>query len=215
MSRLASRPQAQSWSDKSHVSDFSYELSIAREPEEIPSLPPQPAFTYLAKKRLESALYAALDKLAPLLPFPGFDGTPLLWLSPPPSSLDNRIGLILVEDDEGSHRFFGSNFIGQPPRASGTAVPDELLSRFLGCKGYIDTTALIAEVLNAVAADWQPAIAQVESEGERFRTMPIYLAVVTRKCTAFYCTSARLEGHPQSKMEIEFYGELAVGKRIS
>ena len=197
-----------SWADLEKLSDFQYELSIANEPVPIPYLDAHPAFAYITKKKLAKQLYAVLDKLAPLLPFPGFDGSPLLWLSPPPSGANNRIGLILVEDGEGRHLFFGSNFIEQTPRASGEAVPDDLLSRFLGCTGYIDTTALITKVLNAVAADWQPAIAQVESEGERFRTMPIYLAVVTRKCTSFYCTSARLEGHYQSKMSLEIFGEI-------
>ena len=208
MKRSPSVAPNNSWADLEKLSDFQYELSIANEPVPIPYLDAHPAFEYIANKKLAKQLYAALDKLAPLLPFSGFDGTPLLWLSPPPSGTGNRIGLILVEDGEGRHRFFGSNFIGRSPRASGGAVPDDLLSRFLGCTGYRDTTALITEVLNAVATDWQPAIAQVESEGERFRTMPIYLAVITRKCTAFYCTSARLEGHYQSKMSLEIFGEI-------
>ena len=211
MKRHPSYTPNNSWSDPDKRSDFQYELSIANEPVLIPSLEANPAFAYIAKKGLEKKLYAALDKLAPLLPVPGFNGTPLLWFSPPPSGSGNRVGLVLVEDAQGNHKFVGSNFIGHLAKPIGGGVPPNLFDLFKECKSYNDATALIVGVLNGIVdIGWRWAIEKVEWEGQRFRTMPIYFAIVTRECTAFYCSSARLEGDFQSKMEIEYYGELVI-----
>ena len=201
----------QSWLDSGTSSDFQYEFSIAKEPEPIPGFKANPAFEYMNRMGLEKQLYAALDKLAPLLPIPGFDGTPLLWYSPPPSGSGNRVALVIVEDGQGTHRFYGSNIIGRSPEPSGEPVPTELFDRFIECKSYGDTTVLITKVLNSVVdTGWHWAIELVESEGERFRTMPIYVAIVTSECIAFCCTSSRVEGRHQSDMKLECYGELAV-----
>ena len=211
MKHLPSVTPNNSWSDPDKRSDFQYELSIANEPVPIPYLDAHPAFAYIAKKGLEKKLYAALDKLAPLLPVPGFNGTPLLWFSPPPSGSGNRVGLVLVEDAQGNHKFFGSNFIGNLAKPTRGAVHPNLFDLFKNCQSYHDTTALIVGVLSGIVdIGWRQAIEKMEWEGQRSRTMPIYFAIVTRECTAFYCTSARLEGDFQSKMEIEYYGELAV-----
>ena len=210
MKRLPSINQNNSWSDPDKRSDFQYELSIANEPVPIPSLEANPAFAYLADKKLAKQLYAALDRLAPLLPVVGFHGVTTHWYSPSPAGFGTRVVIVVSKDPTGTHRILGSNFIDPRPQSSCKPVPENLFERFAGCTTSTEKNALLVETVNAVITpDWHRAIDKVESEAVRFRTMPIYLAVITGTSPAFYCTSARTEscGHP-ARLDLETVCEL-------
>jgi hypothetical protein len=208
--RLPSATPNNSWSDPDKLSDFQYELSIANEPVPIPYLNAHPAFEYIAKKNLAKQLYAALDRFAPLLPIYGFHGITSHWYSPSPAGFGTRVIIVIAKDAAGTHSILGSNWIDPRPKSSGKPVPANLVDLFKRCTNLSEKNALLVKTLNAVTTlDWHGAIDQVESEAEKFRTMPIYLAVVEGTTTAFYCTSARAEvyGHP-ARWDLETVAEM-------
>lgn len=210
MKRLLSAIPNNSWSDPDKSSGFQYELSIATEPVPIPGLEANPAFAYLADKKLAKQLYGALDRFAPLLPIYGFHGITTHWYSPSPAGFGTRVIIVIAKDAAGTHSISGSNFIDLRPKSSGKPVPANLVDLFERCTTPSGKNALLAETLNAVITpDWYGAIDQVESEAEKFRTMPIYLAVVGGATTAFYCTSAHAEvyGHP-ARWDLETVAEM-------
>lgn len=198
-----------SWACPTILSDISYEFSLVEEPDPSPPFEPNSAFSWLAERHLQSRVYTALDRLAPFSPIYGFGQEPMAWHSPPPSGAGNRVGLVVVEDNDGSIRQYGSNFVHREPRSSGHALPANLIERFRTATHHAQVNDAILLALDAVADDgWRRSIYQVECEGERFRTMPIYLAVVSREGGFFYCTSAHAHGPRQSRFALEFAGEV-------
>ena len=210
MKRLPIVTPNNSWSDPDKRSDFKYEFSIANEPVPIPGLEANPAFTYLADKKLAKKLYGALDRLAPLLPIVGFHGVVTHWYSPSPAGFGTRVIIVFAKDAVGPHSILGSNFIDPTPQCSGKPVPSNLVARLEVCTTPREKNTLLVQTLNAlITPDCHEAIDNVESEAKRFRTMPIYLGVVEGTTTAFYCTSARAEvsGHP-ARWDLETIAEM-------
>ena len=193
----------QSWGDPTKGSSFSCELESAKgtapcQVDEITRV-----FQWIHQKRAVPLLYAALDKFAPLLPINGIEGRPNLWYSPPQSGEANSVGLVFLENEQGSVRLFGSNTVFRIT-PSGTPLPDALAGRFDACTSQFDTSRLITQVLDAAASsDWIDAIRRVETTSDWFRSMPIYVAVIRGGKAMFYCTNAVLQGKHQSNMALE------------
>jgi len=198
-----------SWADPSIENDFTHELQLASNPVHGYGLDPNSAFSYINSKKLHCALFRGLDAFAPLHPVPGFEPAPLLYFSPPPSGSGNRVGLVITEEAGGAHRIFGTNILHRAPSPSARPLTSDLLSKLRTSVNHSDTTSAVLSVLDAIVDEgWCAAICQVEREAERFRTMPIFVAIAATGGSHFYCTSAHAHGPRQSRFALEFAGEV-------
>lgn len=167
-------------------------------------------FPWIVANNAAPVLFTALSQCAQLKATTGLEGKPAGWLAPPPAGIGNHIGIVLCKDDKGEVRCFATNSMAMPEKTS-TPCPAKFAEQFQTLRSKADQAKLIQSACAAAASDGHlEEVAQVAEESQRYRTMPIFLVVLTGNEAHMFATPAIVDGPRQVDLDLQFTGKVVV-----
>jgi hypothetical protein len=188
--------------------DFQRESAFFRDADPAVRAKASEPFIWLVNNKAEPLLYSALARFAPLVPIAGLDGKPELWRSPPPSGLGGHVGIVIGLNTNGELRCVGSNCMPVPGKPTSSAPP-EFFKTYDALRTIADQVNHIHQTICAAASPHLVRVESVCAEGQRYRTLPIFLAILDGAKHHFYATTSLVEGPRQTNSKL-----LATGKVI-
>lgn len=166
-------------------------------------------FAWLIEHAAVPLFNKALTRCAPMIPVYGVaKNKPSHWVSPAPAGTGNHIGIVIGVDVKGAVRCSASNMLKMPVK---TEVPCQakFFEKFDTLKSTAEQTKLIGDAVDSAASNGHLGeVERVSTEGQRYRTMPIYLVVLDGNKQHFFATTALVEGPQQTDRSLEWTGKL-------
>ena len=194
------------------TNDFKRELDLVRDADPAVRLRAKPAFSCLSKiDGGAPLLFKALHRCAPLIAVPGVQHKPGIWVSPPPTSIGDTVGIVIGQDGKGNLRCCASNTMAQPAVPKAASRPAGFFEAYDALRSTAAQAGLLHDTISRVAAslDQMDLVNRLAAEGQRYRTMPAYLVVWPPAGEPlFFATTLVVEGLPQTNAKLAFAGRV-------
>lgn len=165
------------------------------------------AFTWINQHKADPLLFNALSSSTNMKPVAGPERKPSMWLAMPPA-FGACAGIVLGLDADGQARCVATNNMAQPTKTAST-LPGDFFQQFDALKSPPSRTQLIHDAVTAVAsAGHMTWVNQVAAEGQRFRTLPVFLVVMDGAKTHFYASTAVIWAPRQVAATRSFVGNI-------
>ena len=205
------------WLDPSHSSQFSDQFKLIediKKQTEIaswgPYFEPLEIFKWIDKNKAEKKLFKALATLAPMYPTVAYKGTVASWISPPPSGSGNVVWIVMGRDKTRKLRVCGTNIFNKPWVTTTTGISDiEFFEQYDETKTDRERHELFSKVFSiAYRQIGEKSICFVTLRCDMYKTMPIFITVLTREESISQVTEAVIEGDHPADFSYEFSGEI-------
>lgn len=167
------------WLNQHLISDLNSAIQRANESQTSPEIDANAAISWLVQNKAESKLREALAAAVPLIRVDDPDAE--TWFAPHPSGGGNAVVVVSGLDSTGTVRMLYSNRCQRPEKNSCRFFTnDEFFYELKKCATNCDKAKLLQSVLNGSLpyGDYKWA-AEVHDWSRTFRTMPVYVVVVT------------------------------------
>jgi hypothetical protein len=181
--------------------DFKNELALLRDADPAIRAKAREPFIWLAAHNAEQLLYSALIKFAPLLPITGLDRKPELWRAPPPTGLGDHVAIVLGLGTTGDLRCVGTNSMAMPVKPT-DPIPSEFFKSFDARHNPADQVKHIHQAISAAAKPHEGWVESVCAQGQRYRTLPVFLVVLDGSKSHVYATTSQVTGPRQSNPKL-------------
>lgn len=167
------------------------------------------AFKWIDANNAFDLLVNALARCAPLKVMKGVEDLPNLWLSPPPFGQGHHAAIVLGLPEKGAVRCVSSNEIVQPGKESKASCPKTFFQLFDTSKLTGDQVQLVQQAVNAACADQLELVEQICAECQKFRTMAVFIVVLTADKPLLFVTTLLATSPQQKNPKLAFTGKVA------
>ena len=197
------------WLDPDKSNLFRYEFQLARENASDEAFRPLPIYQWIHQYGGEDLFFEGLALFAPMRPLVGYRGRTTVWLSPHPSGFGNAIYMVFGHDRTGQLRLVGGNLFNEPTRAARSPVTGADFFKQFDHKSSNGQQSLVMDaVRQSIPLEDKPLLISISRECEHFRTMPIYITVLTPEGSLFHAAKAVIEGDHPADFSFECFGEV-------
>lgn len=198
------------WNPKSKLSTFIADQSkLLRDADPSERAKAHEVFRWIDSNNAFGAVVNALARCAPVKAVMGVEGQPNIWLSPPPCGQGHHIGIVLGLPEKGAVRCVASNEIMQPNKESKASCPKNLFQLFDTSKLTAEEIQLIQKTVNAACADQLELVEQICTVCQKFRTMAVFIVVLTADKPLVFIATLIATGPPQKNLKLAFTGKIA------
>ena len=198
------------WNPKTKLSTFIADQSkLLRDADPAERAKAHEVFRWIDSNNAFGVVVNALTRCAPVKAIVGVEGQPNLWLSPPPCGQGHHVGIVFGPPEKGAVRCVASNEIVQPGKDSKASCPKNLFQLFDTSKLTGDQVQLVQQVVNAACADQLELVEKVCTECQTFRTMAVFIVVLTADKPLLFVTTLLATSPQQKNPKLAFTGKVA------
>ncbi len=198
------------WNPKSKLSTFIADQSkLLRDADPAERAKAHDVFRWIDSNNAFGVVVNALTRCAPVKAIVGVEGQPNLWLSPPPCGQGHHVGIVFGPPEKGAVRCVASNEIVQPGKESKASCPKNFFQLFDTSKLTGDQVQLVQQVVNAACADQLELVEKVCTECQTFRTMAVFIVVLTADKPLLFVTTLLATSPQQKNPKLAFTGKVA------
>lgn len=191
------------------TNDFQRDIAIAGSTSSEVKAKANPALGWIAKHAASPLLFKTLGQCLVFKVTPGIQKQPALLTSSPPGGPDQCAVIVVGMDSKDVLRACASNAVPQPVRTE-DPCPVKCFETFDAQRSKAGQVELLHQVVSSVASkehmDW---VERVYTEGQRYRTSPIFLIVLDGEKQYFYANTALIQGPQQIDRSLEWTGKVA------
>jgi hypothetical protein len=190
------------------TNEFQNELATASSTAAEVKAKANSAIAWIVGNMASHLLFKTLGECLTFKVTPGLQKKPAMLTSPPPGGPDQCAVIVMGRDGKGALRACASNAVPKPVKSE-EACPAKLFDAFDALRSKTGQVQLLHQVVSSVATkdhrdDW---VERVYTEGQRYRTSPVFLIVLDDGDKRhFYATTALVEGPQQIDRSLEWSG---------
>ena len=190
------------------LNNFQSELAIANSAASEVRAKANPVFVWLVANHADKLPLKTLSQCTNFKPTPGLNGKTSHWTSAPGSAEQCTV-LVFGHDTKSNVMAWASNAIPKPAPTAETAKPASAAD-FAAARGPEALRKLLHQVVsNAASKEHMDWVERVYTEGQRYRTSPIFLVVLDGEKQYFYATTALIQGPQQVDRSLEWTGRVS------
>lgn len=198
------------WNPKSKLSTFiAHQSKLLRDPDPAERAKAHEVSRWLDSHSAFDLLVNALTRCAPVKAIKGVDDLPNLWLSPPPAGQGHHAAVVIGVPEKGPARCVASNEIVQPDKEPNASCPKNFFQLFDTSKLTADQTQLIQQAVNTACADQMELVEKACTECQTFRTMAVFIVVLTADKPLLFVTTLMATSPQQKNLKQAFTGKVA------
>jgi len=190
------------------TNDFQRELTTAISTKSEVKAKANPAFVWVVEHKASQLLFKTLGQSLTFNVTPGLQKKPAMLTSSPPGGPYHCAVVVVGLDSKGVLRACASNAVPKPETTE-EPCPVKFFEAFDALRSKSGQVELLHRVVSSVASkehmDW---VERVYTEGQRYRTSPIFLIVLDSEKQHFYATTALITGPQQTDPSLEWTGKV-------
>lgn len=198
------------WNPKTKLSTFlTDQLKKLRDADPDERAKAHEVFRWIDSNNAFDLLVNALTRCAPVKAIKGVEDKPSLWLSPPPAGQGHHATVVIGVPEKGPARCVASNEVVQPNKESKASSPKNFFQLFDTSKLPADQIKLVQQIVNAACSDQMELVEKICAECQKFRTMAVFIVVLTADKPLVFITTLIATGPPQKNLKQAFTGKVA------
>lgn len=198
------------WHQKSNLVTFISEQSkLLRDADPAERAKAHEVFRWIDSNNAIDLLINALTRSAPVKAIKGVDDRLSLCLVPPPAGQGHHAAVVLGVPEKVPARCVASNEIVQPNKESKASSPKNFFQLFDTSKLPADQIQLIQQAVNAACVDELELVGKICAECLKFRSMALFILVLTAVKPLVFITTLIATGPPQKNLKLAFTGKIA------
>jgi hypothetical protein len=197
------------WKHPILSNDFQRELATADSTSSEVKAKANPVFVWIVEHLASPLFFKTMGQCLHFKFTPGLQKGPAMGTSAPPGGPDQGAVIVCGLDSKGTLRACASNAVPKPVTTE-DPCPVKFFEAFDALRSKAGQVELLHQVVSSVASkehmDW---VERVYTEGQRYRTSPIFLIVLDGEKQYFYATTALIQGPQQIDRTLEWTGRVA------